>query len=187
MPSSKEPIGAKERRRAERSKRDASERERRKDRKPGGQPGHPGRGCPATLTLISGRAPDPQAQCSRCGTSLASARQDAGSSWAQVVDVSIARKVTEWLLPMLKCPCCGAATTAAAPPGAHAGTVSYGPVLNAAAILLTAFGNVPPERSAHLIQMLLGVPVSAGFADRAIARLSRSCRPPGSMARCRRP
>ena len=44
MPSSKEPIGAKERRRAERSKRDASERERRKDRKPGGQPGHPGQG-----------------------------------------------------------------------------------------------------------------------------------------------
>jgi hypothetical protein len=56
-PSSKEPIGAKERRRAERRTRNASERERRNDRKPGGQPGHPGRGCPATLTLISRRAP----------------------------------------------------------------------------------------------------------------------------------
>ena len=40
-PSSKEPIGAKERRRALRQE---SERERRKDRRRGGQPGHPGRG-----------------------------------------------------------------------------------------------------------------------------------------------
>ena len=39
-PSSKEPIGTKERRRAERQE---SERERRKDRRRGGQPGHPGR------------------------------------------------------------------------------------------------------------------------------------------------
>jgi hypothetical protein len=69
-------------------------------------------------------------------------------------------------------PCCGAVITAAAPPGAYAGTVSYGPVLNAAAVLLAVFGNVPLERSAHLIGMLLGVPVSAGFADKASARLS---------------
>jgi len=40
-PTSKEPIGARERRRAERQE---SERERRKDRRRGGQPGHPGRG-----------------------------------------------------------------------------------------------------------------------------------------------
>src|SRR5690348_12714875 len=43
-PTSKEPIAAKERRTAERKRRDSSERERRKDRKPGGQPGHPGAG-----------------------------------------------------------------------------------------------------------------------------------------------
>jgi hypothetical protein len=40
-PTSKEAIGARERRRAERQE---SERERRKDRHRGGQPGHPGRG-----------------------------------------------------------------------------------------------------------------------------------------------
>ena len=39
-PASKEPIGAGERRRAERQE---SERERRKDRRRGGQPGHPSR------------------------------------------------------------------------------------------------------------------------------------------------
>ena len=43
-PTSKESIGAKERRMAERRNRDVSERERRKDRKRGGQPGHPGAG-----------------------------------------------------------------------------------------------------------------------------------------------
>ena len=62
-------------------------------------------------------------------------------------------------------------TTAAPPPGAHAGAVSYGPLLNAAAVLLTAYGNVPPERAAKLIGMLLRMPVSAGFADKASARL----------------
>jgi transposase len=168
-PTSKEPVGAKEQRRAER-RRQHSERERRKDRKPGGQPGHPGTGLSRDPDPDERKDAGPPVQCSRCGTNLAGAL-DAGSSWAQVVDVSIARKVTEWLLPMLRCSCCRAVTTAA-PPGAHAGTVSYGPVLNAAAILLASYGNVPPERSAHLIRMLLGVPVSAGFVDKANARLS---------------
>jgi hypothetical protein len=58
------------------------------------------------------------------------------------------------------------------PPGAHAGSVSYGPALNAAAVLLTSYGNVPPERAANVMDMLLGVPVSAGWVDKANARLS---------------
>jgi hypothetical protein len=51
--------------------------------------------------------------------------------------------------------------------------VSYGPALNAAAVVLTSYGNVPPERAAHVVDMLLGVPVSAGWVDKAGARLSR--------------
>ena len=43
-PPSRDPIGARQRRQAERKARQSSERERRKDRKPGGQPGHPGAG-----------------------------------------------------------------------------------------------------------------------------------------------
>ena len=62
-------------------------------------------------------------------------------------------------------------TTAAPPHGAHAGSVSYGPLLNTAAILLTGYGNVPPERAARVIGMLLRMPVSAGFAVKAGARL----------------
>ena len=81
--------------------------------------------------------------------------------------------MTEWVLPGLQCPCCGTAAIAAPPPGAHAGSVSYGPALNAAAVVLTSYGNVPPERAAHVVDMLLGVPVSAGWVDKAGARLSR--------------
>jgi len=129
-PSSKEPIGARERRRALRQE---SERERRKDRRRGGQPGHPGRGLARDPDPGERKDADPPAQCRRCGT----------------------------------------AVIAGPPPGAHAGSVSYGPALNGAAILLTSYGNVPPERAANVMGMLLGVPVSAGWVDKASARLSR--------------
>ena len=52
------------------------------------------------------------------------------------------------------------------------GSVSYGPGINTAAVLLSSYGNVPSERAANLIGMLLGMPVSAGFADLASERLS---------------
>jgi transposase len=79
--------------------------------------------------------------------------------------------VTEWLLPALICPCCGQVTIANAPPGAHPGTISYDPGVNTAAVLLSGYGNVPAERTAHLIGMLLGIPVSTGFVDKASSRL----------------
>ena len=56
-PASKEPIGARERRKAERRERQASERERRQDRRRGGQPGHPGTGL--------SRDPDPGERIAR--------------------------------------------------------------------------------------------------------------------------
>ena len=49
---------------------------------------------------------------------------------------------------------------------------SYGAVLNAAAVVLTAYGNVPPERAAQVMAMLLGVAVSPGWVDKASARLA---------------
>jgi hypothetical protein len=167
-PASKEPVGARERRRAERQQ---SERERRKDRRRGGQPGHPGRGLARDPDPGEHEDADPPAQCRRCGTGLIGAAP-AAPEWAQVVDVQVTRMVTEWALPGLQCPCCGTAAIAAPPSGAHAGSVSYGPALNAA-VVLTSYGNVPPERAAHVVDMLLGVPVSAGWVDKAGARLSR--------------
>jgi transposase len=166
-PSSKERIGAKEARRA----RHQSERERRKDRKRGGQPGHQGKGLQRDPDPDENKDADPPAECRRCKAGLDGA-EAVGSRWAQVIDAEVIRKVTEWMLPGRVCPCCGTVTFAEAPPGAHAGSVSYGPVLNAAAVLLACYGNVPPERAAHVMGMLLGVPVSAGWVDKAAARVA---------------
>jgi transposase len=168
-PTSKEGIGARERRKAERADPD---RGRRKDRKPGGQPGHPGKGLARDPDPGERKAVPPPAECRRCKAGLEGAEPAAGS-WAQVIDVLFRVVTTEWELPGRKCPCCGEATVAAAPPGAHAGSVSYGPALNAAAIVLTAHANVPPEKAAQVIAMLLGVPVSPGWVDKAAARLAR--------------
>jgi len=101
-PPSKEPIGAKERRKARR--RQESERERRQDRKRGGQPGHRGSGLSRDPDPQERQSADPPARCSRCGTGLADA-EPAGRSWAQVWDVKISRFATEHLLPARRCPC----------------------------------------------------------------------------------
>ena len=166
-PTSKERIGAREARRA----RQESERERRKDRKRGGQPGHQGKGLARDPDPDEAETAGPPAECRSCGASLDGAAA-AGSRWAQVIDVEFIRKVTEWALPGLSCPCCATVTFAGPPAGAHAGAVSYGPALNAAAVVLTSYGNVPPERAARVIGMLLGIGVSAGWVDKAAARVS---------------
>ena len=172
MPSSKEPIAAKARRKAERRARDTqtSSRERSPDRARGGQAGHEGRGL--------ARDPDPQrretvappAACRGCGHDLDGAG-DAGTAWSQVWDVKVIPWRAEYLLPRRAC-MCGATTTAAPPPGGLVNGISYGPVLNTAAVALTAFGNVPVERAACLVGMLTGQAVSAGFVDKANARLA---------------
>jgi transposase len=167
MPSSKERIGAKEARRA----RQESERERSKDRKRGGQPGHQGKGLKRDPGPDDSKTAGPPAECRSCHASLDGA-DAVEPRWAQVIDIEILRKVTEWLLPGLSCGGCGTVTFAAAPPGFHAGSVAYGPVLNAAAVLLSCYGNVPSERSAQLIGMLTGEDVSPGWVDKAVARVN---------------
>jgi hypothetical protein len=173
IPSSKEPIAAKALRKAERRAgrdTDTSSRERSKDKARGGQPGHPGRG------LV--RDPDPQqretvaapAVCRGCGSGLDGAG-DAGTAWSQVWDVKVIPWRIEYLLPRRECGC-GTTTTATPPSGGLVNGISYGPVLNTAAVALTAFGNVPTERAAHLVGMLTGQGVSAGFVDKANARLA---------------
>ncbi len=166
-PSSKERIGAKEARRAGQQ----SERVRSKDRRRGGQPGHQGKGLKRDPDPDERKTADPQAECRSCKAGLDGA-EAAGSRWAQATDVKIIRTVTEWALPGLSCPGCGTVTFAEPPPGAHQGAVSYGPVLNAAAVLLSCYGNVPPERAAQVMGMLLGISVSAGWVDKAAARVS---------------
>jgi hypothetical protein len=69
-------------------------------------------------------------------------------------------------------------------PFGRAGTVSYGPNLNAAAIVLGSEGNVPVERTAMLIHTLLGVEASAGFVARAAERLAEKRHRPRRRHSC---
>ena len=98
-PCSKERIGAKEARRA----RQESERERSKDRKRGGQPGHQGKGLKRDPDPGETKTAAPPAECRSCQASLDGA-EAAEPRWAQVIDVEILRKVTEFLLPGLCVP-----------------------------------------------------------------------------------
>jgi len=165
-PPSADSIAAKAKRRADRSS-----RERSADRKPGGQPGRKGSGLSPTVTPDRTETLPAPGDCSGCEADLADAA-DAGVSWAQVWDLPpIVMEKVHYLLPRRRCGCCGKITTSAPPFGA-AGNVTYGPNVNAAAILLASEGNVPLERTAHLMAALLGAPVSTGFVARALERLA---------------
>jgi transposase len=113
---------------------------------------------------------DPPTACWGCGNSLTGA-QGAGTAWSQVWAVKVIPWRIEYLLPRRACSC-GTTTTAAVPSGGPVMGICYGPVLNTMAIALTAFGNVPTERSAQLVGMLTGQGVSAGLVDKADARLA---------------
>ena len=166
MPPSKDSIEAKAKRRADRSS-----RERSKDRKPGGQPGHKGSGLAPVATPDRTETLPPPGTCSGCGGDLSDAA-DAGMSWAQVWDtLPVVLEKVHYLLPRRRCRC-GRVTTAAASFGA-AGSVVYGPRINAAVILLASEGNVPIERTALLMDALWGVPVSSGFVARACERFAQ--------------
>lgn len=165
-PGSKDSIAAKAKQRADRSSRVRS-----KDRKPGGQPGRKGSGLTPTPLPDDTRLVDPPAECRDCHDDLSGAVVLA-DGWAQVWDVlpAVLEKV-HYVLPRRRCGC--GTVNCAAPPFGSAGTVSYGPNLNAAAIVLGNEGNVPVERTATLIHALLGVQVSTGFVARAGERLAQ--------------
>lgn len=166
-PPSKDSIAAKAQQQAQRSARQHSQQRQR-----GGQKGRTGSGLTPTTEPNRTVPVDPPAECWGCGADLADG-VDAGVAWAQVWDIPpIALEKVHYLLPRRRCGCCGK-TTAAVAPYAQAGAVVYGPNVNAAAILLGSEGNVAVERTAMLIEALLGTPVSVGFVARAQARLAQ--------------
>src|SRR5262249_18151389 len=173
-PRSNGTLATKARRKAERKARreqgGGSSRQRSADRSRGGQPGHPGHGLVRDPDPQHREELDPPTQCRGCGSDLAGAA-DAGTAWSQTWDVKVIRWRVEYLLPRRRCGC-GTTTAACPPDGGVINGISFGPVLNTAAVALTAFGNVPVERSSNLIEILYGQPVSAGFVDRANARLA---------------
>ena len=167
-PPSKESIAAKAKRKTERQR---SQREQSKDRKPGGQTGHrgmglePARGDDIDDTLTTEAA----AECSGCGADLGEHEVAAGRSWGQVWEIAPIRlDKVHWLPPRTRCDCCAKVTTATPPFGP--GPVAYRPNLKSAALLLRFFGNVPVQRTALVMEALLGVKVPAGFVARTAER-----------------
>lgn len=148
-PSSKEPIAAKARRKAERRARkdrdtDTSWRQRSAQRFRGGQPGHPGHGLARDPDPQHREHLDPPSACRACGTALGEVA-DAGTAWSQCWDVRVIPWRTEYLLPRRRSGC-GTTTTATAPSDGPVNGICFGPVLNTAAVALTAFGNVCATR-----------------------------------------
>jgi transposase len=134
--SSKESVEAKVRRSAERKarrqERGKSSRQRSADRAQDGQPGHPGHGLMRDADPTHRQQVDPPGTCRGCGDGLAQAA-DPGTAWSQVWDVNVIRWRTEYLLPRRRCGC-GTTTTARPPGGGLVNGISFGPVLNAAAV-----------------------------------------------------
>ena len=137
-PPSADPPAAKAKRKAV-----TSQRVRSKDRKRGGQPGRQGSGLVPTQDPDDTRQVEAAAECSGCGADLVEHGDDAKATWAQVWDIKpIELEKVHYVLPKRRCGCCGKLTTASAP-YASAGSVSYGPNINAAAILLASLSGVP--------------------------------------------
>jgi hypothetical protein len=167
IPPSADSIAAKARRKIARS-----QRVRSKDRKPGGQPGHSGSGLVPTQDPDRTEYLDPAAECAGCGADLAVDGVDAQATWAQVWDtLPVVWEKVHYVLGRRRCRCCGKLATPV-PPFGQAGAVTYGPAINAAAVLLSSQGNVPVEATAAMMDALLDAPVSAGFVARAHQRLA---------------
>jgi len=114
---------------------------------------------------------DPPVECSSCKAGLEGVA-DVGAAWGQVWDIlPVVLEKVHYVLPRRRYGCCGRTTTATVP-FVQAGSVVYGPNVNAAAVLLGSEGNVPVERTAALMEALLGASVSAGFVVRALERLA---------------
>jgi len=138
-------------------------------RRPGKQPGSPGH------HLAWREDPDetvrhfPAGPCP-CGAALADGQDLGVAASCQQVEIPLASaQVIQHDLHAVACRC-GRIRRAAAPAGTAAGTVSYGPNLQAWCVFLLVAHAVPVHRCAELIESLTGAKPSPGFVHGMIAR-----------------
>jgi transposase len=145
-------------------------------KKQGKQPGAPG------SHLAWSEHPDdtlplfPEGACG-CGRDLGEALDLGIARSHQVVDTPEATAtVTQYDEHAVQCRC-GKTHLAAPPAGAgEAGTVAYGPSLQAWAVFLLVAHHVPVERCAQVIEALTGARPSDGFVHSMIARAAAAVR-----------
>jgi len=145
-------------------------------KRPGKQPGAPG------AHLAWSENPDkredlfPQGPCA-CGRDLADADDLGVTASHQLMDTPVVTAaLTQYDEHMVACRC-GRVHVAAAPTGAgEAGTVTYGPNLQAWCVFLLVMHHVPVERCAQVIEALTGARPSDGFVHGMLARAAKAVR-----------
>jgi transposase len=118
----------------------------------------------------------PRGACG-CGLGLADAEDLGVARSHQVIDTpAVTAKVTQYDGHAVAC-ACGRVHVAPPPAGAgEAGTVTYGPNVQALAVFLLVMHHVPVERCADVILALTGTRPSDGFVHAMIARAAKSVR-----------
>ena len=118
----------------------------------------------------------PQGACG-CGRDLKDAEDLGVGASHQVIDTPVVTAaVTQYDEHVVAC-CCGRVHVAAPPPGAgEAGTVTFGPNVQAWTVFLLVMHHVPVERCADVIGALTGTRPSDGFVHAMLARAARAVR-----------
>jgi transposase len=118
----------------------------------------------------------PRGACG-CGQDLADAEDLGVSASYQVIDTPVVTAtVTQYDGHAVACGC-GRVHVAASPAGAgEAGTVTYGPNLQAWAVFLLVMHHVPVERCAEVIGALTGTRPSDGWVHALLARAAKAVR-----------
>ena len=143
-------------------------------KKPGGQPGHPGRGfklphAPDQTIVLE---PD---HCAGCGADLDGVVGEV-SETRYAVDVEVNVIVTAFEQMAMKCPHCGE-TTVADFPANISSTKQYGEGVDAAVVLLNQYANVSMAKTSKILDHVLGVPISTGTVANIINKCSVHCTP----------
>jgi transposase len=112
-----------------------------------------------------------------CGRDLEDAEDLGIAASHQVMDTpAVTARLTQYDEHMTQCRC-GKVHVAAPPPGAgEAGTVTYGPNVQAWAVFLLVMHHVPVERCADVIGALTGTRPSDGFVHSLLARAAKAVR-----------
>jgi transposase len=142
----------------------------------GRQPGAPG--AHLAWSENPGKRKDlfPEGTCP-CGRDLADADDLGVAASHQVIDTPVVTAaVTQYDGHAVACRC-GQVHAAAPPAGAgEAGTVTYGPNLQAWCVFLLVMHHVPVERCAGIIEALTGTRPSDGFVHGMLARAAKAVR-----------
>jgi transposase len=125
----------------------------------------------------------PRGACG-CGMGLKDAEDLGVAASHQVIDTpAVTATVTQYDGHAVAC-ACGKVHVAAPPAGAgEAGTVTYGPNVQAWAVFLLVMHHVPVERCADVIGALTGTRPSDGFVHSMIARAAKAVRGAGMLIR----